>query len=140
MKKLTFALGLLTIACSTNATEITPGLYQINISIENPTIGLSRKQSVTECITADEFANGPRAFMNQQQQDSVCTMQNYSIENGNITMNMACEIPGGGKAQVKGTGKYTKDTFLMTNKMIMEAAGIKMEMQTTADAKRTGDC
>lgn len=140
MKKLCLTLTLILAYGLAHATEISPGLYEINVSIENPTIGLSRKQTVKECITAEEFENGPRAFMSQQQQESGCTMQNYSIENGTITMNMSCEIPGGGKAEVKGTGKYTSDTFQMTNKMIMEAAGIKMEMLTTTEAKRTGDC
>ena len=118
----------------------TAGLYEITVKIENPTIGLSQTQSSKECISKTEFEAGPEAFMSQQQEDSECTMQEYSMENGKITMNMSCVIPGGGKAVVRGTGEYSSDKFSMTNKMSMEAAGMKMDMQTVASGKRIGDC
>ena len=122
------------------ASQPDPGLYEITVQIDSPTIGLSRTQSSKECITQGQFENGPNAFLNQQQQDSECSMLDYSMADGKIHMSMSCVIPGGGKASVKGNGQYGKDHFSLTNKMVMEAAGIKMDMQTVANGKRVGDC
>ena len=122
------------------ASEPASGLYEITVKIENPMLGLSRTQSSKECITQEQFADGPDAFLNQEQRESECSIDNYSMANGRIEMSMQCVIPGGGKASMTGTGTYNADGFTMTNKMQMEAAGMKMDMQTVAVGKRVGDC
>ena len=139
---LTFLSILIALGIFQSAWAVKPqaGLYEITVKMENPMMGLSRTQTSKECITQDQFDEGPEAFLNDQQKESECTMDTYSMADGKIQMSMSCVIPGGGKASMTGTGTYGTDGFTMTNKMQMEAAGIKMDMQTVSEGKRIGDC
>ena len=140
MAKLLVITFLVIVSVGAHAAGPTPGLYAVSVQIENPMLGLAQTREMQQCITAGEFEKGPRAFLNQQQQGSDCNLSEYNMSDGNISITMSCVIPGGGKTKIVGRGDYTTSTFRLVNKIIMEVAGTKMDMQTTATGKLVGDC
>ncbi len=121
-------------------TKPKAGLYDVVVNIENSALPVPRTTHSQECITQGAFESGPDAFLDKQQSQQDCTMIDYSYENGEITMNMECVIPGAGKVVILGSGSYTATGFEMTNRMEMSISGMEMQMTTTAKGTRSGDC
>ncbi len=117
------------------------GLYDMRVNVTGG--GLfnrgPKEHSSQECITAEEFSQGPDAFAKQDQQ-SECKINNYILGDGEISMDVTCVMLEAVEANISGSGSYTQDSFELNNRMTMSTQGLELKMESQLVGKRIGDC
>jgi hypothetical protein len=97
---------------------------------------VGKKTSSRNCITPEQAAN-PNANFLSAQQDSNCSYQDWSMENGRMKGNMSCsggEIPG--TVVMVMDGRYAEDSYDLN--MDMETSGLPGGMTMSVRARTTG--
>jgi len=99
-----------------------------------------QKNKVSVCITPEE-AEKPSGDIFSGKNDGNCTRDGFSMAGGRISGTMTCS--GGdapGKVTMTMDGRYSANSYALTNKMKTEAQGMAMTIESKASGRRTGDC
>lgn len=137
MKTATFTLAAIAIfntgLAHADSLPITPGLWEITSTRDNPMTGQQQTQTDQECIVEDRF--DPIARMG----DDGCQVTNSDLDGNTLTFDLSCNMQGG-----QGTmhGVYTIDGDRGEGEMTMQFSfgGQTMSMQNSSVARRIGDC
>ena len=118
---------------------IEPGLYETTVTTKMKMGDMqmpARTITQTNCITAEDAANGPPL---PEPDDAECEVIKYEFGSGELDMEMVCQIQGG-QGRMVGSGSYSDDTYEMNNRFSMNAQGMQMELQSVAAGHRVSDC
>jgi len=99
-----------------------------------------KKNLMSLCITPAE-ANRPNGEIFSVQKGADCTRDGFEMAGGRISGTMTCS--GGetaGKVTMAMDGRYSGQSYEMTNKMTTETEGMRMTISSRASGRRTGDC
>lgn len=141
-KKFFTVLGLALFATAANGSspEPEPGLYQVTVGVNGAGMAPGTVQETAEqCITAEDLAADPAELLGDQAGMEGCTIDNHSWGDGKITMNMSCSIEGV-SAVAESLGSYNSTSYELTTTMTMKFGDTTIEMQSTIQAERVGDC
>ena len=116
-----------------------PGLYKVTAKISSEQMPIGGTHASEECLKENQFLQDPEAWMSEQPGQD-CEVVEYDVADGKIKMVLSCTITQGGKASIVGTGTYTNNSFQMNNKMIMNASGMDMEINTAISGEHQGGC
>lgn len=129
-------LILLTSASLLQADELTiePGLWEITTEVSGAMMQPQTK-TVKECITEDKL--DPQEMMKDMPKDD-CAVET-EVSGNTMTYTLNCNMHG---MVMQGTGemKSTGDTMSGTVSFSGGMNGMMMEMTSTSNGKRIGDC
>lgn len=116
-----------------DALKLNPGLWETTVEMTNPYTG-TQTRTHTECVTENKFDPGSMMGPNDH-----CKINESKVDGNTLTFKMSCDVEGG---EGEMTGKYTSDGNTGTGEMVMKISfgGQTMEMKSTTQAKRLGDC
>ena len=103
---------------------------------------VGQKNTVSNCVTAEEAAKPSAAFL-AGQKNSDCSYQDFSLDDGKMQGAISCtggQLPG--KLMMKMQGEYSPSRYQMN--MDMKAAGLPggltMDIKARTTARRVGSC
>jgi hypothetical protein len=149
--------AILLFACSPGPVSLQPGMWESTVqftSIDLPGASpqelaamramLSRPQTSSRCITAEEAANPAQRMMNPAG-GNACRFSESTFSNGTIRVHGNCQMPGRGPQQTSMEGSFTATTMQATIASQIQAPPGTQGPQTarmsgTLSARRTGDC
>jgi len=148
----------LLVACSPSAVALQPGMWETTVqfnSVDLPGASpqelgamramMSRPQTHSECITAEQAANPMQRMMNSSGDPHACQFGDSTFANGVIRVHGSCQAPGRGTAATNMEGSFTATTIQANiSSEIHPPAGTpgpqSARMSGTLSAHRTGDC
>lgn len=93
-----------------------------------------------DCMTAEE-AEGPKAEMFKGANGANCKQEGFVWSGGRIQGTTTCTGEKGvGKMSMTMAGQYSPTSMDVTMKMITEAAGTPMTIETRMTGRRIGEC
>jgi len=99
-----------------------------------------KKNVMSMCITPEE-ADKPNGEIFSGKKGADCTRDGFAMAGGRISGTMTCTGgEAGGKVTMAMDGRYSGQSYEMTNKMTTEAPGMTMTIASRASGRRTGDC
>jgi hypothetical protein len=101
--------------------------------------GINQSKTDRDCITPEE-AKKPTSEIFGGQNQGDCKHTEFSAEGGVIHAVMTCKgAKGAGNVTITADGQYGADNFDLRSKMISDAAGAEMTMESHIVGKRVGD-
>jgi len=130
-------VGILILPIATQALDLSPGLYQIEIRIALPNVqNVASPIMITQCITAEDIASGRAFFVLSDNPLQACDLVDYRAAKNNFTYRVVCPGPNRGSAFAEF--QTTTETYRGAIKMNM--GGKNMTMSETQLGKRIGNC
>ena len=130
---------LLGFSLQAHADQPTPGMYSITTTMESDMPIPVPTQTMTECLTEEDIARDPKAFLGSQEGTDDCEIGDYAIADGKMTVSLVCEIAGG-QMIMNAEGTYHATGYTMISNVQITAAGMTINMKTTGVGTRIGDC
>ena len=118
----------------------TPGLYEIttrttyrDLPVEDSTI------TTRSCLTREDLDRDPASAFADLPEGRSCDMESFQMAGGSIDMRVVCQMETGSMTMVVG-GSFDEQGYRMISDVTVVVNGEEVEMQTTVDGKRLGDC
>lgn len=127
-------LLLSTTAAAAEDMQISPGLWEIQITSKMPMLPQPTSKSMQHCFTDSQLSPGKI-----MENSSNCEFSDVQSSRSAMSWKMSCTGHGGsmeGNGQFKSSGDSMQGTLMMT--MQMQGQQITMEHQWSG--KRIGDC
>lgn len=130
-------LGLLMGSSATQALDLNPGLYEIEVRIALPNVqNVAAPITITQCISADDLRSGRAFFVLSDNPLQTCELVDYRAAENTFSYRMVCPGPNRGSAFAEF--ETTPKTYRGAIQMNM--GGKNMTMSETQLGKRVGDC
>ena len=131
---------LIVAACAFAADKPNPGLYEVTTQMDYTDLPIPATTLTTKnCLTAEDLEGDLSRIFADLPEDQNCEVESFSMADGSISMKLVCATPEGSMT-MSTQGSYDSDSYSMTSNVTMEAAGRQMQMNSTIEGVRLGDC
>ena len=115
--------------------KIKPGNYEVTTKMRSSLDNALSKKTLERCIEGDTI--NPKAFLPDPER---CELSNLQKTGNKSTFDMKCTSPNG--LVLTGRMEYSVSSSSFSYKFDLEAPhqGDTLEIESTGDAKRVGDC
>lgn len=122
-------------AVSAKGVAVTPGLWEMSMSMNMPMMPVPQERSYTECVQETEI--DPEKF--QMDQETPCDVNDMVVDGKTISWSLSCPGPMG---TTEGQWSFTSegDSMHGNGAMTAEMGGQNMEFTMSWKGKRIGDC
>lgn len=132
-----FVAGLVLSAAIAAAPRMTPGLWEMTMSMEGAGMpqGMTPPMKFQHCYRAEDLKDMRNTV---PEKNPNCTISDWKESGNTVTWKMSCT----GKNAMTSSGRitYAGDSYTGVNKMTMNHGGQPMTMTQKYTAKRVGDC
>ncbi len=134
------ALPLIAVVAHGSSPEPEPGLYRVTASVSGQDLPAGMvEESVEQCLTKEDLSADPSGVLGEQAGMEGCSITGHDWGNGQIRMQMECDI-GGASATAESRGTYNASGYELVTVMTIKIEDTTIEMQSTVRGERIGDC
>ncbi|WP_174291338.1 DUF3617 domain-containing protein [Sphingomonas bacterium] len=122
MRGIVFAAPVLLLIAAGPTLPVKPGKWETTATIDEASMPgmpafltkrmIGHATTVSQCITPEQAANGPRAMM--ENSNGKCHYTEFNATGGKFNATMACEMPSGTMTST-ASGTYTATTLDLTS-------------------------
>lgn len=133
-------LTVVAFAAYGSSPEPEPGLYQVTVGVSGEGLAPGEVQEIAEqCVTEADLAADPADLLGEHAGMEGCSITDSAWGDGKISMSMVCAIEGV-DAVAESIGSYNATSYQLVTTMTMKIGEMQIEMQSTVEAERIGDC
>lgn len=133
-------LFVIAIAAHGSSPEPEPGMYRVTVGVSGDDLAPGAVQETAEqCVTEADLASDPADLLGEHAGLEGCSITDSAWGNGKISMSMVCAIEGV-DAVAESVGSYNATSYQLVTTMTMKIGDMQIEMLSTVEAERIGDC
>lgn len=137
---LVMCLTVVALAAYGSSPEPEPGLYKVTVGVSGDGLAPGEVQETAEqCVTEADLASDPADLLGEHAGMEGCSITDSAWSDGKISMSMVCAIEGV-DAVAESIGSYNATSYQLVTTMTMKIGEMQIEMQSTVEAERIGDC
>jgi len=127
--------ALLPLTAIADGIPVTPGLWDMNFTMQMPMLPQPQVIQKQECVEEEELS--PDEF--EMDEESNCAVSDFVMDGNTMQWSLACD---GEMGKMQGHWSFTSDGDSMHGEgtMNIDAGGQAMEMVMNWQGKRIGDC
>lgn len=134
------ALTLATVAALADDQRPAPGRYEVTTKSEFGNLPVPPTTVTTSsCLTQQDLDQDPQKIFADLPASDRCTMGEFSMEGGRLSMNLACDTDEG-RMVMNTEGTYSPSSYRMESVIDIDAGGSQIRTTATVEAVRSGDC
>ncbi len=134
------ALTLGTVAALADDQRPTPGRYEVTTKSEFGNLPVPPTTvTSSSCLTQQDLDQDPQKIFADLPASDSCTMGDFTMEGGRLTMSLACDTDDG-RMVMNTEGTYSPTSYRMESVINIDAGGSQIRTTATVEAVRSGDC
>jgi len=142
---LSVGIGLLTVPSALAQSEPgldqpNPGKYEVTTVTTYTDVPIPDTTVTTQnCLTQEDLDQDPASIFAGLPDGKSCEVGEFGMADGKIRIHVNCSAPDGDMVMIT-EGTYATEGYDMTSKVTVAVGEQKVEMNSTIQGKRLGDC
>lgn len=135
--KVMLAVAAFYSAAASAGLNIHEGLWEVTAVVQVKGLAAqlpAEPQRQTQCLTRADIEHPENLIPPQAN----CSLRDVVVTDNQVRWQIQCSAPLA--AQGSGLTTYNRDTFTGTADMVSQSGGLKVEISTTYQGRRLGDC
>lgn len=117
-----------------------PGHYEITTSTHfSDDLMPDTTVTTQNCLTREDLEKDPASVFADLPEGKSCEIAEFVMEEGVIRMQILCAAPDG-DMRMTVDGSYENETYQMISDVVVSVGDQSVQMQSTINGKRVGDC